>query len=69
MTAHHKWDSFCNLALLNFVQNDLFWAVRHFLDNAHGSFGLAVMSEVDAGCLVLAAYRQPMSLSFAPHSG
>ncbi len=55
--------------MLNFVQNDLFWAVRQFLDNAHGSFGLAVMSEVDTGSLVLAAYKQPMTLTFAPHSG
>jgi len=63
------WSSFCHLALLNFVQNDLFWAVRQFLDNAHGSFGLAVVSELDAGCLVLAAYKQPMILTLAPHNG
>ena len=63
------WSSLCNIAMLNFVQNDLFWAVRQFLDNAHGSFGLAVMSEVDTGSLVLAAYKQPMTLTFAPHTG
>lgn len=69
ITANDKWVAFCTFALLNFVQNDLFWAVRQFLDNAHGSFGLAVVSEVDPGCLVLAAHKQPMTLTFAPHSG
>ncbi|KAL0052460.1 hypothetical protein WJX82_002586 [Trebouxia sp. C0006] len=69
LAAHDKWSSLCNNAMLNFVQNDLFWAVRQFLDNAHGSFGLAVMSEVDTGSLVLAAYKQPMTLTFAPHTG
>lgn len=69
ITANDKWFSFCNFALLNFVQNDLFWAVRQFLDHAHGSFGLAVVSEADPGCLVLAAHKQPMTLTFAPHSG
>ncbi|KAL0031273.1 hypothetical protein WJX77_012514 [Trebouxia sp. C0004] len=69
LAAHDKWYSLCNIAMLGFVQNDLFWAVRQFLDNAHGSFGLAVMSEVDTGSLVLAAYKQPMTLTFAPHTG
>jgi len=69
LAAHDKWSSLCNITMLNFVQNDVFWAVRQFLDNAHGSFGLAVMSEVDTGSLVLAAYKQPMTLTFAPHSG
>ncbi|KAA6424459.1 MAG: hypothetical protein FRX49_05671 [Trebouxia sp. A1-2] len=69
VAARDKWSSLCNIAMLNFVQNDLFWAVRQFLDNAHGSFGLAVMSEVDTGSLVLAAYKQPMTLTFAPHTG
>ena len=69
ITANDKWCSFCDFALLNFVQNDVFWAVRQFLDHAHGSFGLAVVSEADPGCLVLAAHKQPMTLTFAPHSG
>ena len=69
MTAHSKWLHFCNHAVRNFVQNDLFWAVRHFLDRAHGSFGLAVVSESDPGCLVLAALKQPMTVTFAPQTG
>ena len=69
ITANDKWFSFCRFALLNFVQNDLFWAVRQFLDNAQGSFGLAVTSEVETGGLVLAAHKQPMTLTFAPHTG
>jgi len=34
-----------------------------------GLLPMAVMSEVDTGSLVLAAYKQPMTLTFAPHTG
>ena len=69
LTLHNSWTKFCHLALRNFVQNDLYWAVQHFLHKAHGSFGLAVVSELDAGCLVLAALRQPMTIAVVPQSG
>ena len=49
--------------------HDLFWAARHFLDRAKGFFGLALVSELDQGCLVLGALKQPMTITMLPHAG
>lgn len=69
LTANGKWDLLCSEAVYNFVRNDLFWAACHFLDRAQGSYGLALASELDPGCLVLAALRQPMTVTVAPQAG
>ena len=69
LAATASWEAFCRQAMHNFVHNDLFWAVRHFMNRAQGSFGLAVLSELDGGSLVLAALQQPMTLTFAPNQG
>ena len=69
LTAHDKWSSFCSAAVLNFMHNDLFWAARYFLDRAEGTFGLALVSELDPGCLVLGALKQPMTITMLPQAG
>ena len=53
--------------ITNFLRNDLAWALRHFLDNAKGTFGIAAASEMEPSILVLAARRQPLSLSVYPN--
>ena len=69
LTDHLQLSSFCTKAVTNFLHNDLFWAARHFLDRAKGSFGLALVSELDQGCLVLGALKQPMTITMLPHAG
>lgn len=62
--------AFCMLAVNAFLDHDLFYSTRVFLDNAKGSFGLSVSSSWDAHRqLVVAARGQTMSIAFYPDKG
>jgi hypothetical protein len=53
-----------------FFDNDLLNATKIFLENAKGSFGLAVLSTLDGHQQVcIAARGQPMSVAFYPKKG
>ncbi|GJP47206.1 hypothetical protein CLOM_g6423, partial [Closterium sp. NIES-68] len=54
-------------AVANFLDNDLFWAAKKFLENAKGSFGMTVACTADCDRVVLAARNQPLALGLAPH--
>ena len=53
-----------------FFDNDLFHATKLFMSNAHGSFGLCVVSSLDSQRQIsIAARGQPMSVAFYPKKG
>ncbi|CAI5520260.1 unnamed protein product [Closterium sp. Naga37s-1] len=59
---------FVRQAVANFLDNDLYWAAKKFLENAKGSFGMTTACTADCDRVVLAARNQPLALGFAPHS-
>ncbi|CAI5468363.1 unnamed protein product [Closterium sp. Yama58-4] len=59
---------FVRQAVANFLDNDLFWAAKKFLENAKGSFGMTTACTADCDRVVLAARNQPLALGFAPHA-
>jgi hypothetical protein len=53
-----------------FYDNDLFFAIKTFMDHAKGSFGLSVTSTLDsAKQMCLASRGQTMSVAFYPDKG
>jgi hypothetical protein len=62
--------AFCLATINAFFDNDLFWTLSTFLENAKGSFGLCITSSLDAHRqLCLAARGQTMSIAFYPNKG
>jgi hypothetical protein len=62
--------TFCQVTIDAFLDNDLFFATKTFLQNAKGSFGLCISSSLDAHRQVCVAARgQTMSVAFYPNKG
>eukprot|EP00271_Cylindrocystis_brebissonii_P006821 TRINITY_DN1964_c1_g1_i1.p1 TRINITY_DN1964_c1_g1~~TRINITY_DN1964_c1_g1_i1.p1 ORF type:complete len:2019 (+),score=294.17 TRINITY_DN1964_c1_g1_i1:315-6371(+) len=59
--------AFVAQAVSNFLDNDLFWAVKKFIAHAKGSFGLAACCTLDADRIVISALSQPLAIGFAPN--
>ena len=59
--------AFAAAAVAAFLHNDLYAALRSFMERASGSFGLAVGCSLDADRVALAALNQPMGMAFSPH--
>jgi len=61
---------FARVVIDAFLDNDLFHTTKEFLAHAHGSFGLCMVSSLDANRqLCLAARGQPISVAFYPKEG
>eukprot|EP00285_Hemiselmis_virescens_P005052 CAMPEP_0173390066 /NCGR_PEP_ID=MMETSP1356-20130122/14277_1 /TAXON_ID=77927 ORGANISM="Hemiselmis virescens, Strain PCC157" /NCGR_SAMPLE_ID=MMETSP1356 /ASSEMBLY_ACC=CAM_ASM_000847 /LENGTH=573 /DNA_ID=CAMNT_0014347385 /DNA_START=16 /DNA_END=1734 /DNA_ORIENTATION=- len=60
---------FVRSSVVNFVQNDLFSALSHFLSDAHGSFGISTCCTLDRDTVCIASRGQAMSVSFNPQAG
>ncbi|CAB9524779.1 expressed unknown protein [Seminavis robusta] len=61
---------FVSAAVHAFFDNDLMQSTKEFLSNARGSFGLCVVSTLDAKSqMCLAAQGQTISVAFYPKSG
>jgi hypothetical protein len=68
-TSDTLW-SLCQVTVDAFLDNDLFFATKTFLQNAKGSFGLCISSTLDAHRQVcMAARGQTMSVAFYPNKG
>ena len=62
--------AFCMSTVNAFFDNDLFYAMKTFLQNASGSFGLCFVSSLDSQRQIcLAARGQTMSIAFYPDKG
>ncbi|MCA0044932.1 hypothetical protein [Celeribacter litoreus] len=56
-------------AVKAFFFNDLYEATHLFMSRAEGTFGLVTTTSVEAGSVVLAVDRQPLSIAVDPASG
>lgn len=62
-------ESMAETAIDGFFQNDLLQSTRLFMTNARGSFGLSIVSSVDAHRqMIIASFGQSMSVAFYPES-
>jgi len=61
------FESFCETTIDAFFDNDLFLTTKLFMENAKGSFGISVTSNLDSHRqMCLAARGQTMSIAFYP---
>jgi hypothetical protein len=64
-----QYERLMRYAVEKFLEADLFQSLSEFLTNAHGSFGIQVVSSTDPGCLVVGAKGQSMHVSFDIDAG
>jgi hypothetical protein len=61
-----SWEEFLVATIDNFIKNDLYASLKMFFKHARGSFGMAVVCELDPDRMVLAALNQTLSVTFCP---
>ncbi|WP_299404860.1 hypothetical protein [Acaryochloris sp. IP29b_bin.148] len=67
----HVWGRylghFVGTAIHAFLHNDIYHAMRLFMRDAQGSFGLVLLSTLEPDRLVLSAWGQPLTVGFDPY--
>jgi hypothetical protein len=68
VATNNKWDEFLSGTVENFLSNDLYSSLQTFFKHGRGSFGMAVVCELDPDRIVLAALNQTLSMTFSPEN-